>query len=184
MGRTSITSVRTLGPIAMCATWLTPQLDILKAEVHTPESEWRPCDGHRAERPAWVPDTGANEGKELLKMCRHMLQIIKATFAEYNLVLNQSAGKTELAVHFASRSSELKAGIMVDSLERGIDHPTLGLPDGTSLIVSSTYLYLGRWTDPSCRQSKEIRCRKGQAMAAMRDLQPILKNADVPLPLK
>eukprot|EP00971_Amphidinium_carterae_P101699 2012826-Amphidinium_carterae.2 len=113
-----------------------------------------------------------------------MLQIIKATFAEYNLVLNQSAGKTELAVHFATRSSELKAGIMVDSLERGMDIPTLGLPDGTALIVSSTYLYLGRWTDPSCRQSKEIRCRKGQSMAAMRDLQPILKNADVPLALK
>eukprot|EP00971_Amphidinium_carterae_P146139 2896527-Amphidinium_carterae.1 len=126
----------------------------------------------------------AEDGQLLLRQNRHILQIVKATFQKYSLRVNQAAGKTELAIHFVTKSSELKAGIMADAQSRGENKPSLGLADGTSMFINSTYVYLGKWTSPSCKQSKEIRCRRGYSLAALKELSPVLKSTEIPLKLK
>eukprot|EP00971_Amphidinium_carterae_P052202 1027861-Amphidinium_carterae.2 len=97
----------------------------------------------------------AADGQLLLRQNRHILQIAKATFAEYSLLMNQSAGKTELAIHFAAKASELKAGIMADSKAWGLDKPTLPLTDGSVLFVNSSYLAVLREMDITCLQASE-----------------------------
>eukprot|EP00971_Amphidinium_carterae_P066291 1312823-Amphidinium_carterae.2 len=126
----------------------------------------------------------AQDGQMLLRQNRRILQIVKLTFQKYSLRINQAAGKTELAIHFVTQASELKAGIMADTQQRGESKPSVLLDDGTALYINNTYLYLGKWTSPACKQAKEIRCRRGYSLAALKEIGSVLKSTEVPLRLK
>eukprot|EP00971_Amphidinium_carterae_P024998 493678-Amphidinium_carterae.1 len=62
------------------------------------------------------------------------MEIIRSTYALYNLEVNLNAGKTELVMNFMAQSSELKAGLVTDSSSRGLDRPSLALKGGYALL--------------------------------------------------
>eukprot|EP00971_Amphidinium_carterae_P300206 5964686-Amphidinium_carterae.3 len=124
------------------------------------------------------------DGRQLLHKCRQVMQLCKATFERYCLKVNQGAGKTELCVHFPKQASALKAGLAQSSGRRDGKHTTLVLEDGSHLIVSTSYLFLGRWSNPSGAQAKEVKVRRGAGLSAVKEISNILKSVEVPTVLK
>eukprot|EP00971_Amphidinium_carterae_P248911 4940937-Amphidinium_carterae.2 len=112
-------------------------------------------------------------GRHLLKANRQLMEMAKAVFRKLSLEVNQGVGKTELAVHFPRKSSELRAGVMAFAKVNGATRPCLRLGDGTDLIV--------------CEHRQkifEVRVRRSQAFEAVAEFGPVLKHAHIPVKLK
>eukprot|EP00971_Amphidinium_carterae_P276149 5479751-Amphidinium_carterae.1 len=68
-----------------------------------------------------------------------MLEICRAVFARFNLEVNMSAGKTEVAAYFVKKAAEIKSGLALDARDHGKGHPGVPLRDGAFLIVGTSY---------------------------------------------
>eukprot|EP00971_Amphidinium_carterae_P343338 6483030-Amphidinium_carterae.1 len=124
------------------------------------------------------------DGLQLLRMCRQVMQMCKATFKRYCLQVNQGPGKTELCIHFPRQASALKAGLAQCTGAGDGKKAAIDLEDGSSLIVSASYLFLGRWSNPSGSQCKEVKVRRGAGLTAVKEMGHLLRSVAVPVALK
>eukprot|EP00971_Amphidinium_carterae_P011433 225123-Amphidinium_carterae.1 len=123
-------------------------------------------------------------GLALVRQNAKILSVCRAAFTQFNLVINMSPGKTELTTHFVRQASAIKAGLAEAGRTNGSKRPVVVMDDGALLTVSSTYVYLGRWTSPALAHLKEARTRKGSALSAVKELSTVMKSSRVPRPLK
>ena len=131
---------------------------------------------------AWVDDVAipfvASTVSDLDRVALDVLTRTRKVFAEFGLVLNQEAGKTEAVLQYRGEGSGPKIEETFIS-----NHGHLVTDDGKSrLRIVTDYSYLGTTYSQSAQIHQEVRTRVGKAQFVFRQLRKqIFRNHRLPV---
>lgn len=131
---------------------------------------------------AWVDDVAipfvASTVSDLDRVALDVLTRTRQVFAEFGLILNQEAGKTEAVLQYRGEGSGPKIEETFIS-----NHGHLVTDDGKSrLRIVTDYSYLGTTDSQSAQIHQEVRTRVGKAQFVFRQLRKqIFRNHRLPV---